>query len=118
MCRLICLEDKQILVERTEDCWIQPIGLLYHLDNPLFLIACGNPSVRGISHVDIASLQMGKSARTTWYTVPLRNAGDRIWSIGAVHAHGDEIRAIVETDRGLKLCKLFAQLKSKGSSSV
>lgn len=117
-CRLVCLERKQTLVEKAADYWIQPVGLLYHRGNPLFLIACGKPSLRGISHVDIASLTTGEPAKTMWHTVSLSNAGHPIWSIGGAHAHGDEVRAVVETNRGLGLYKLFARLKSKASSSA
>src|SRR6266850_4120629 len=69
-CRLILLEHKQILVsEEMGDGWIQPVGLLWHRERLLFLLARGDRAVDGITQIEVTSLQpkkpKGEPARAT-----------------------------------------------------
>jgi hypothetical protein len=110
-CRLICLESNEVLVSKVDKGWSQPIGLLWHRRELVLLIARWQTSVNGISHIDIASLLVNRAmGGPEWVDLDLSSIGTRIWWIGGVHTHGDEVRALVETSRGFEVCRLFARL--------
>jgi len=114
VCQLILLErnkkNRVLVKKKMRNDWIQPVGLLWRRDELLFLVASGRPDVGGISRVDVASLRPNKlGTESTEFELLLRASGLQIWWIGAVHAHGDEVRAIIDTNRGVRVCKLFCR---------
>jgi hypothetical protein len=110
-CELVHLESKATLAKKCGEDWIQPIGLLWFRKELLFLVTCGQPPPNGITKIHFTSVAVGNpSEEPTWEDLSVHITGEPIWWIGAVHAHRDEVRAIVETDRGIRVCQLFHRL--------